>query len=95
MTEQLEGQEGQLSKKKIMYFKMGVFSILLLVTDPQYCCHWWIPRAWKKHPIGHSMGILSTCSGPGPWLDAKETKHDRHPSGMQMRRENKNEPART
>lgn len=36
---------------------------------------------------------MSTCSGPGPWLDAKETKHDRHTNDMQVRRENENKPA--
>ena len=51
------GKRGSFQKKKIMSFKMGLFPVLPLVTDPQYCCHWWIPRAWKKHPIGHSMGI--------------------------------------
>ena len=51
-----------------------------------------LEEASNRSSNGH---LLSTCSGPGPWLDAKETKHDRHTSDLQVRRENKNEPART
>ena len=60
MTERLNnwrGKRGSFQKKKTVSFKTGAFPVLPLVADPQYCCHWWIPRAWKKHPVGHSMGI--------------------------------------
>ena len=95
-TEQLEGQEGQLSEKENNVLQDGA----LPCTAPSYRSPVLLPLVDTKGleeasnwPFnGH---LLSTCSGPGPWLDAKETKHDRHTSDMQVRRVNKNEPAHT